>query len=72
MPKVSIRKDGDWYLAKVEWYDNVFAFWHTKKEAHKELINVVEMMLDYHLELAEKDKMLRNHLLSNKVMEHAL
>ena len=35
--KITIKKDWDWYLAKVVWHDNYFAYWETKKEAIIEL-----------------------------------
>jgi predicted RNase H-like HicB family nuclease len=47
--KIIIEKDGEGYLAKVEGYENLFAFADTEKEAVIELKNVVEMIMDYHL-----------------------
>lgn len=70
--KISIKKDGEWYLAQVEWYANLFAFWYTKQEASQELLNVVEMMMDYHLELIEKERSIRNHLIGSKKIKHAI
>jgi len=46
--KIIVRKDGEWYIAEVQWKENVYAFWYTEEEAVKELNNVVDMMLDYY------------------------
>ena len=72
MTKVTISKDWDWFLAKVEWTDNIFAFWYTEEEARLELINIVEMMMDYHLELVEKNRILKNQLLKNKLYDYII
>ena len=47
---ILIEKDGEGYLAKVEGHQNLFAFAYSKQQAVIELKNVVEMMMDYHLE----------------------
>lgn len=49
MWNINIKKDWEWYLAEVNWYDNVFAYWNSPEEAKKELLWVLEMMMDYHL-----------------------
>jgi len=46
--KIIVRKDWEWYIAEVQWKENVYAFWYTEEEAVKELNNVVDMMLDYY------------------------
>ncbi len=52
--KYYIKKDGIWYLAEVIWNDSLFAFWYTKEEAIHELLNVIEMTMDYHTEMSRK------------------
>ena len=47
---VVIEKDGEGYLARVEGHDNLFAFAYFEREAILELKNVVEMILDFHIE----------------------
>jgi predicted RNase H-like HicB family nuclease len=64
MEKIEISKDGDWYLAEIKWIKNIYAYWNTKEEAMKELLWVLEMMMDYHLELVEKNRKLKNKVLS--------
>lgn len=60
MENIIINKDWEWYLAEIEWLENVYAYWNTKEEAKQELLGVLEMMLDYHLELVEKSRKLKN------------
>ncbi|SHN90346.1 hypothetical protein BHECKSOX_534 [Bathymodiolus heckerae thiotrophic gill symbiont] len=62
--KTIVKKDGDGYLAKVEGYQNLFAFAYSEKEAVIELKNVVEMMMDYHLEQVNDERIIRNELTS--------
>jgi predicted RNase H-like HicB family nuclease len=62
--KTIIEKDGDGYLAKVEGHQNLFAFAYSEKEAIIELKNVVEMIMDYHLEQANDERIIRNELAS--------
>jgi len=62
--KTIIEKDGDGYLAKVEGHQNLFAFAYSEKEAMMELRNVVEMIMDYHLEQANDERIIRNELTS--------
>ena len=57
-----MEKDGDGYLARVEGRQNLFAFAYTKKDAVIELKNVVEMIMDYHLEKANDERIIRNEL----------
>ena len=52
--KINVVKDGDGYLAKVEGHENLFAFAYSEKDALIELKNVVEMIMDYHLEQARR------------------
>lgn len=59
MYKIIIKKDWEWFLAEVKWQENIFAFWYTEDEAKSELLNVIEMMMGYHLELVEKDRKLK-------------
>jgi len=59
-----IEKDGDGYLAKVEGHPNLFAFAYSKQEAIVELKNVVEMIMDYHLEQVNSERIIRNELAS--------
>ena len=60
--KTIIEKDGDGYLVKVEGHQNLFAFAYSKKDAIIELKNVVEMMMDYHLEQVNDERIIRNEL----------
>ncbi len=62
--KTIIEKDGDGYLAKVEGHQNLFAFAYSEKEAIMELKNVVEMIMDYHLEQINDERLIRNELVS--------
>jgi hypothetical protein len=60
--KIEVKQDGDGYLAKVGGRTNLFAFGCSEKEALTELGNVVEMMMDYHLEQVEVERKVRNQL----------
>ena len=60
--KITIRKDGDGYLAEVTGQPRLFAWAPTKAGAREELRNVVEMMLDYHLEQIEIERKVRTKL----------
>lgn len=62
--KMIIEKDGDGYLATIEGHENLFAFAYTEKEATIELKNVVEMIMDYHLEQINEERMIKNQLIS--------
>jgi predicted RNase H-like HicB family nuclease len=59
---IIIEKDGDGYLARVEGHQNLFAFAYSEKEAIIELKNVVEMIMDYHLEQVNDERLIRNEL----------
>lgn len=72
MLQVLVKKDWDGYLAQVKWHENLFAFGYTKQEAKNELLNVVEMMLDYNLELVEQQRTLKNKLLLERTAHYAL
>jgi len=60
--KINIKKDGEGYLASVSGQPNLFAFGFSEQEAFVELQNVVEMMMDYHLEQVEVERKIRNQL----------
>nr|VFK19649.1 MAG: hypothetical protein BECKLPF1236B_GA0070989_118011 [Candidatus Kentron sp. LPFa] len=68
---VVLEKDGDGYLARVEGHQNLFAFAYTEKDAFIELKNVVEMVMDYHLEQASDERIIRNEL-ATTVEKYAL
>ena len=61
---IVVEKDGDGFLAQVENHQNLFAFALSEKEAVIELKNVVEMMMDYHLEQINDERIIRNQLVS--------
>ncbi|RLA07542.1 MAG: hypothetical protein DRQ51_05800 [Gammaproteobacteria bacterium] len=60
--KIVIEKDGDGYLAKVAGHQNLFAFAYSERQAIMELKNVVEMMMDFHLEQVNNERIIRNKL----------
>jgi len=62
--KIKVEKDGDGFLAEVENIDGLYAFGKTEEEAKKELLNVIEMTMDYHLEQVEIERKLKNDLIS--------
>ena len=64
--KIIVKKDGEWYIAEVEWKDNVYAFWYTEEEAVKELNNVVDMMLDFYNSEITTQETIKNLLKNNK------
>ena len=47
---IEVKKDGEGFLAKICGRDNLYAFGFTKKEALKELGNVLKMITDYKLD----------------------
>lgn len=47
--KITVRKDGEGYLAEVKGHAHLFAWSPTRAGARAELKNIAEMMLDYHL-----------------------
>ena len=61
---IVIEKDGEGYLARVENHQNLFAFDYSEKAAVIGLKNVVEMMMDYHLEQVNDERIIRNELTS--------
>ena len=65
--KVIIKKDWEGFLAEVEWHDNVYAYWETESDAKNELLKVIEMMMDFHLEQVENDRKIKNHLLNETI-----
>jgi len=69
--KIIVRKDGEWYIAEVQWKENVYAFWYTEEEAVKELNNVVDMMLDYYNKEVSVQESIKN-LLKNKKYSYAV
>ena len=62
--KTIIENDGEGYLARIEGYPNLFAFAYSEKEALVELKNVVEMIMDFHLEQANNERIIKNELSS--------
>lgn len=60
--KTTIEKDGDGYLAKVINHPNLFAFAYSEKDAIIELKNVVEMIMDFHLEQVNNERIIKNEL----------
>ncbi len=69
--KIIVRKDGEWYIAEVQWKENVYAFWYTEEEAVEELNNVVDMMLDYYNNEVSVQENIKN-LLKNKKYSYAV
>ena len=77
--KIIVKKDTPGFLAKVAYAknsekknpDSLYAWGETEEEAKKELLNVMDMVLDYRLELAENARSMRNHVYK-KVTGHAL
>ena len=69
--KIIVRKDWEWYIAEVQWKENVYAFWYTEKEAIKGLNNVVDMMLDYYNKEVTTQESIKN-LLKNKQYSYAV
>jgi hypothetical protein len=60
--KIRVRKDGNGFLADVIGQPQLFAWAPTKVKARLELLCVVEMMLDYHLEQVEIERKIRSKL----------
>ena len=65
--KIILEKDSWGWLAKVDWYDNLFAHWETPEIAIKELKNVIEMIEDYQKEQAQKIKLFKALLKADAV-----
>ncbi len=70
--KIIIKKDWEWFLAEVEWQENIYAYWYSEQEAKNELLWVVEMMMDYHLEQVEKERKIKNSISNFKIPSYAL
>ncbi len=60
--QTTIEKDGDGYLAKVKDQTYLFAFAYSEKETVQDLKNVLEMIMDYHLEQINAERLIRNEL----------
>ena len=69
--KIIVRKDWEWYIAEVQWKENVYAFWYTEEEAVKELNNVVDMMLDYYNKEVTVQESIKD-LIKNKKYSYAI
>ena len=69
--KIIVRKDWEWYIAEVQWKENVYAFWYTEEEAVKELNNVVDMMLDYYNKEVTVQESIKD-LIKNKKYSYAV
>lgn len=68
----TIEKDWDGYLAKVIWRDDIYAFWYSQKEAKTELLNVIEMIMDLHLEQIENERKLKKQIFNSLTTENAI
>lgn len=64
---IVIKKDWEGFLASVVGYDNLYARWVSEKQAESELMNVIDMMMDFYMERAEQQRSIRNFLLSRWV-----
>ena len=69
--KIIVRRDWEWYIAEVQWKENVYAFWYTEEKAVKELNNVVDMMLDYYNKEVTIQESIKK-LLKNKKYSYAV
>lgn len=67
-----VEKDWEWFLAKVIWRDDIYAFGYSEQEAKKELLNVIEMVLDIHLDQIEIERKLKKEIFSNLKAEYAI
>ena len=69
--KISVKKDGDGYLAVVLGTPHgLFTWGHTKEEALQELHGVLEVMMDISIEQLEEQRKLKNNL--QKRLSHAV
>ena len=59
---IEIKKDGDGFIAQVEGQENLFAYAFTEKDAIIELKNVVEMIMDFHLEQINIERLVKIEL----------
>ena len=71
MTDITIKKDGQWYLAQVKWRKALYAFWYTQEEAVKELKNVIDMMVDYYSEEISFQKKIQKYL-AGKQLKYAV
>ncbi len=60
--KIEIIKDGEGFLAQVKGQENLFAFAYSEKDAILELKNVVDMIMDFHLEQINIERLVKNEL----------
>ena len=72
MWEIKIKKDWEWFLAEVIWYKNLFAYWNNEAEAKSELLWVVEMMMDFHLEQVENERKIKSNILKINLDNYAL
>ena len=70
--KIKVSKDSEWFLAEVEWHENIFAHGWTEIEAKQGLLSVMEMMLDFHLEQVEQDRKIKNAILKSENITYAV
>jgi hypothetical protein len=60
--EIEIKKDGEGYLAKIKGQDNLFAFAYSRQEVISELKNVVEMIMDFHLEQLNIERLAKKEI----------
>ncbi len=60
--KTIVKKDWNWFLAEVEWFENIYAYWETIEEAKVELLNVAEMLFSYYTEQVTVSKKLKTDI----------
>ena len=65
--KITIQKDGIGFLAQVDGQENLFAYGETEEETKNELLNVIDMILEYHQEQISIEQSAKEHLLQGKV-----
>ena len=70
--KIIVEKDGEWYLARVKWRDDLYAFDYTPEKAKIELYYVIDMIMDIHLEELEKERKIKSEILSLLPKNYAL
>jgi predicted RNase H-like HicB family nuclease len=63
---IIVKPDEKGFLAEVEGVTNLFAYGRTKKKACQELLNVIDMMLDYHQEQVKLEKKIKSKLLKDQ------
>jgi hypothetical protein len=62
--QVVTKKDWEWYLAEVNWIDYLYAYWFSKQEAENELLNVIDMIMDYEIEQLWKQRQVKEYILN--------